>query len=68
IDLIHDYVREILSVYSATIDGSMRDKELNFEKEDDVLKKEFKLTDKINILIGIIIALGTIILVFITWR
>ena len=69
IELIYLYVEEILSVNTATVDGSMKDSELIFENDNtDKLEKEFKLSDKINIMIGIIIALGTIILVYFTWR
>lgn len=69
IELIYSYIEEILSVNTATIDGSMKDGELNFEKDEEgKLEKEFKLSDKINIIIGVIIALGTIILVYFTWR
>ncbi len=69
IELIYEYLREILAVSAATIDGSMKDSEMSFEKEENnKLEKEFKLSDKINIAIGIIIAFGTIILVYFTWR
>lgn len=47
--------------------SSQRLDELDKE-ENSKLEKEFKLSDKINIAIGIIIAFGTIILVYFTWR